>query len=435
MAEEIRIPKLGLTMTDAVLSGWMVSAGEEVSADQVVCALETDKVSFEVPAPCTGWLHPVIAAGIRVEVGEVVGYVAADEAELDDLKTRFAVADTGAVEAGAAAASTEDDADAAPAAAPADSPVSPSPAADVKPPPVVKKQTGDRIIASPAARKRCGQIGIKLDDIPGTGPGGRIVLADVEKFAAADSVRRSTARYEFESAVRESDLLTARETIPIRGIRKIIARNMKLSQTSQAQLTLQTEASARDIRALRKVFNARRADDAPRVSYNAIIIKAAAQALRLYPLINASVDGHKIKIWNQVHIGVAMDFGQGLIVPKVRHADTLSIPALSEALGDLAMRAGKKQLLPDELASGTFTITNLGAWDIDHFSPIVNFPESAILGVGRMVEKPWIRDGAVVADWRISLSLTFDHRIIDGALAARFLKAIKDRIEETRLML
>jgi pyruvate/2-oxoglutarate dehydrogenase complex dihydrolipoamide acyltransferase (E2) component len=152
-------------------------------------------------------------------------------------------------------------------------------------------------------------------------------------------------------------------------------------------------------------------------------------------MLNAVVDGREIKIWQQIHIGMAMDFGKGLIVPKVRNADTKSIRVIADELGDLVQRARQQKLLPDELQGGTFTITNLGGWDVDWFTPINNFPESAILGVGRIVDKPWVRDGAVVAEPRITLSLTFDHRIIDGALGARFLKTLKDRIEDTRLML
>jgi pyruvate/2-oxoglutarate dehydrogenase complex dihydrolipoamide acyltransferase (E2) component len=164
-------------------------------------------------------------------------------------------------------------------------------------------------------------------------------------------------------------------------------------------------------------------------------VKAIAQALRRYPMLNAVVAGHEIKIWKQIHIGVAMDAGYGLVVPKIRNADAKSISTLSSEMQDLAHRAGKKQLLPDELGGGTFTLTNLGAWDIDAFTPISNFPESAILGVGRIVEKPWVQEGKVIADQRMAISLTFDHRIIDGALAARFLKTIKDKLEDTRLML
>ena len=424
MAQEIKIPKLGLTMTDAILASWLVPAGAQVTEDQIICAIETDKVSFEVPAPCEGLLYPVVDAGRRVEVGELVGYIAVDEAELSTLQEEVPVADTGSAEAKSVDPSQpQEKGDAGGESVPVPSV------------PKAKKREGDRIIASPAARKLSQAMGVELRDITGTGPDGRIILADVETFAETAQAERDATRYDFGSAVPETELLTAAEKIPIRGIRKIIFKNMKLSQSTQAQLTLQTEASARDLKALRTVFNARLTDDQPRVSYNAILVKAAAQALRLYPMLNASVDGHEIKIWDQIHIGVAMDFGQGLIVPKVRNAETKSILDIAGELSDLAYRAEKKQLLPDELSGGTFTITNLGGWDIDHFSPIVNFPESAILGVGRIIEKPWVQDGNVIADLRIPLSLTFDHRIIDGALAAQFLKALKDRLEDTRLML
>ncbi|RTZ95818.1 MAG: hypothetical protein DSY90_12445 [Deltaproteobacteria bacterium] len=424
MAQEIKIPKLGLTMTDAILASWLVPAGAQVTEDQIICAIETDKVSFEVPAPCEGLLHPVVEAGRRVEVGERVGYIAVDEAELSTLQEAVPVAGTGPAEG-----KSDDFCQPREKGEAGEPPVSAASA------PRVEKRGGDRIVASPAARKLSQATGVELCDIEGTGPGGRIILADVEAFTEAARAERDATRYNFGSAVPETDLLTAAETVPIRGIRKIISKNMKLSLSSQAQLTLHTEASAADLKALRTVFNARLEDDHPRVSYNTIIVKATAVALRLYPMLNASVDGHQIKVWDQIHIGVAMDFGQGLVVPKIRNTDTKSILDIAGELSDLARRAEKKRLFPDELSGGTFTITNLGGWDIDHFSPIVNFPESAILGVGRIMEKPWVQEGRVIADLRIPLSLTFDHRIIDGALAAQFLKALKDRLEDTRLML
>jgi pyruvate/2-oxoglutarate dehydrogenase complex dihydrolipoamide acyltransferase (E2) component len=173
----------------------------------------------------------------------------------------------------------------------------------------------------------------------------------------------------------------------------------------------------------------------PRVSYNAVIVKAVAMALRQHPGINASVAGDVIQVWDQIHIGVAMDVGNGLVVPKVRNPDRLSVREISVCIDALADKAAKKALMPDDLQGGTFTITNLGAWDIDHFTPIVNHPESAILGLGRIVEKPWVREGRVVAEPRIALSLTFDHRIIDGAPGAAFLKTLGQMVEDPLLML
>jgi len=419
MPIEIKIPKLGLTMTEATLTAWTVCAGDAVALNQIVCLIETDKVSLEMEAPAAGLVHPIVEPGRRVAVGELIGYVAEDEAALEALQSRYEAVQTlpGA-------------ADEPPVAEALQVP----PATEAVLPPR-KASLGERIIASPAARKRAEMLSVDLAALWGSGPGGRIVLADLEKAAQIAEDERFADRFDFGAMAPESEMLSVAKTVAIRGIRKIISRNMKLSLSSQAQLTLHTEASAGGLRDTRALFNARLEEGQVPVSYNAIIVKAAACALRRYPMLNAVVDGREVKIWQQIHIGMAMDSGRGLIVPKIRNADTKSIRVIADELADLVERARQQKLLPDELQGGTFTITNLGRWDIDGFTPINNFPESAILGVGRIVEKPWVRDGEVVAEPRMALSLTFDHRIIDGALGARFLKTLKDRIEDTRLML
>jgi pyruvate/2-oxoglutarate dehydrogenase complex dihydrolipoamide acyltransferase (E2) component len=227
------------------------------------------------------------------------------------------------------------------------------------------------------------------------------------------------------------ELLSVAQEIPIAGVRKVIFKNMHLSLATQAQLTLHTEASAAAMLRLRSRLNA----EGAKVSYNAVLVKVIAQALKQHPLVNASVEGETIKVWRQVHVGVAMDLGRGLIVPKVRNAESKSIREISADIDRLVEAAKAGSLALDDLTLGTFTLTNLGAWDIDDFTPIVNHPESAILGVGRIVEKPVARDGQVAIEPRLSLSLSFDHRIVDGAPGAAFLKTIKDFIEEPSLML
>lgn len=418
MPTEIRIPKLGLTMTEATLAEWSVDAGDPVVVNQILCIIETDKVSLEIQSPAAGWLHPITVPGRRVAVGEVIGYVAEDEKALEKLQSRLPAASIPSRKA-----------------AP-EKPVEATKSSTGEAPTAKPVQGSDRrIAATPVARKRSRELGIDLTRVAGSGPGGRIVLADVEMAAQDRSLDRSGEMYDFPSSAEETELLSVADRIAIRGVRKIIARNMKLSVSSQAQLTLHTEASAAALLDTRTLLNAQLEEGDASISYNAILVKAAAEALRRYPALNAVVAGRTIQIWKQVHIGVAMDFGKGLLVPKVRDPDTKSIRSISKDLDDLAKRAKINRLLPDELQGGTFTISNLGSWDIDTFTPISNFPESAILGVGRIVEKPWVRDGSVVAEPRVALSLTFDHRIVDGALAAQFLKAIKDRIEEPRLML
>jgi pyruvate dehydrogenase E2 component (dihydrolipoamide acetyltransferase) len=404
MAIEIAVPKLGLTMEEATLVCWKAAAGEMLKKEQIVLVLETDKVTFEMPSPGDGLLHPVVAPGSRIEVSQVVGYLAADKTELGKLAAQHPAAETAAPAAAVAAP-----------AGPVSAPVQP-PAAD-----------GGRVKASPVARVMAKAHGIDLSLIAGSGPGGRIVRTDVlraiEKGAPAKAAPAPAAA--------AGELRSAVQQIPIAGVRKVIFKNMHVSLATQAQLTLHTEASAEEILRLRSRLNAAGA----MVSYNAILVKIIAQALRQHPMINSSVEGETINVWRQVHVGVAMDLGKGLVVPKVRNADSKSIREISAEIDRFAEAAKAGGLELDDLTLGTFTLTNLGAWDIDDFTPIVNHPESAILGVGRIVEKPVARNGQVVIEPRIALSLTIDHRIIDGVPGAAFLKTIRDMIEEPTLML
>jgi pyruvate/2-oxoglutarate dehydrogenase complex dihydrolipoamide acyltransferase (E2) component len=406
MAIEIQVPKLGLTMEEATLVCWKAEAGEMVKKEQAVLVLETDKVTFEMPSPGDGLLHPVAAPGSRIEVSQVVGYLAADAAELEKLTAQHPPAETVAraaaeVPAGPMAAALE------PTAGPA--------------------AARDRVKASPVARVMAKTHGLDLERIEGSGPGGRIVRTDVLNAVAS---RVSAMTGPAHSAALE-DLLSAAQEIPLAGVRRVIFKHMHLSLATQAQITLHTEASAEALIRLRRRLSA----EGLKVSFNAVLVKVIARALRHHPLINSSVEGDTIKLWRQVHVGVAMDLGKGLIVPKVRNADAKSIHEISTEIDRLVESARAGRLTLDELTIGTFTLTNLGAWDIDGFTPIVNHPESAILGVGRIVEKPVARNGQVVIEPRLALSLTFDHRIIDGSPGAAFLKTIKDFIEEPSLML
>ncbi|MGE5258882.1 MAG: dihydrolipoamide acetyltransferase family protein [Hyphomicrobiales bacterium] len=405
MAIEITVPKLGLTMEEATLVCWKAVAGEMVKKEQIVLVLETDKVSFEMPSPGDGLLHPIAAPGSRIEVSQVVGYLAADKAELVKLAAEQPAAETGASVAAAATA-------ARPAAA-AGQPAAPA-------------ASGGRVKASPVARVMAKAHGIDLSLVAGSGPGGRVVRADVLRAVEKGVSARAAA-----PAGVPGELLSAAQEIPVAGVRRVVFKNMHLSLATQAQLTLHTEASAEAMIRLRSRLSAAGA----KVSYNAVLVKVIAQALKQHPLVNASVDGEVIKVWRQVHVGVAMDMGKGLIVPKVRNADAKCIREISADIDRLVEAARGGSLTLDELTLGTFTLTNLGAWDIDDFTPIVNHPESAILGAGRIVEKPVARNGQVVIEPRMALSLSFDHRIIDGAPGAAFLKTIKDMIEEPALML
>jgi pyruvate/2-oxoglutarate dehydrogenase complex dihydrolipoamide acyltransferase (E2) component len=271
---------------------------------------------------------------------------------------------------------------------------------------------------------------LDLSSINGTGPGGRIVRADILR-ALEEKAKVAAKRIEELAEPGPGSRKDIRESIPIRGVRKIIFDNMFQSLSQSAQLTLHTEASAEALVALRD----RLATDGQKVSFNAILVKTAAMVLRLHAKINASVEHDTIQVWKQIHIGLAMEANEALIVPVVRTPDLKTIREIDHEIAELVKKLRENRLSPDDLMNGTFTITNLGFADVDFFTPIIRPPESAILGVGRIVKKPVVKNDTVVPEARLALSLTFDHRIIDGAPAARFLKTIKDMIEDPLLMI
>jgi pyruvate/2-oxoglutarate dehydrogenase complex dihydrolipoamide acyltransferase (E2) component len=404
---EITIPKLGLTMESAKVVRWEFQSGEEVKEGDHILVIETDKVTFEVPSPATGILHPIASPGTTCAVEETVGFIAAKREEYETLLQKHPSSSADEAEW---AEAEEARAEPAPPAA------SPAPA-------------GGRVKASPLARSMAGAHTLNLAAMRGSGPGGRIVRADILR-ALEKTPRPKEARTE-EKAAYPDQGKDALESIPITGVRRVIFENMHQSLTQSAQLTLHTEASAEALSALRN----RLTRDGQKVSFNAILMKIAAMALRRHPKMNASVEGDTIQVWRQVHIGLAMEANDALIVPVVRSPDRKTIREIDEEVSALVSKTRENRLSPDDLANGTFTITNLGFADIDFFTPIIRPPESAILGVGRLVRKPVIHQGQVVPQARMGLSLTFDHRIIDGAPAARFLKTVREMVEEPVLMI
>jgi pyruvate dehydrogenase E2 component (dihydrolipoamide acetyltransferase) len=361
-------------------------------------------VTYEVPAPASGLLHPVAPEGKTCSVEETVGYIAKDRKEYERIVKQYPSPE-------------QERAEILPAVEPPARPPSGPP-------------SGGRVKASPLARAMATEHHLDLAAIKGSGPSGRIVRADI-LAALEEKAKVAAKRIEEIAEPGPGSRKDVRESIPIRGVRKIIFDNMFLSLSQSAQLTLHTEASAEALVALRD----RLTSDGQKVSYNAILVKTAAMALRLHPKINASVEGDRVQIWKQIHIGLAMEANEALIVPVLRAPDSKTIRDIDREITDLIRRLRENHLSPDDLLNGTFTITNLGFADVDHFTPILRPPESAILGAGRIVRKPVVKKDTVVPEARLALSLTFDHRIIDGAPGARFLKTIKDMIEDPLLLI
>ena len=429
MAVEVILPVLGETMDEGTIVRWLVDIGQSVEKGDPLYEVETDKAVLEVEAPAAGVLRKIFyPAGSKVAVLSAVGLIADAQEELTEDEPPRAQTDGVPVQA------------------------EPTAEAAASSPPARK-----RIVASPRARRLASERGVDLSDITGTGPGGRIVERDVQKHLAAQRIATPTARkvadhydVDLEAArpgggpsrrVTKADVETllsrgqgakseAAERIPLSGVRAVIAERMSTSAHTTAAVTLTTEVDATEVLRLRKVLNDRlESSEGLRVAYTDILVTVVAKALRDLPYMNVRLVGEEIQTLSSVHVGVAVDTERGLLVPVVRDADRKGIWEIASEFAALAERARSGKSLPDDLAGGTFTITNLGMYGIDAFTPIINPPECAILGVGRLRESAAVHEGILCARPMMALSLTFDHRLVDGAPAARFLQRISQMIE------
>jgi pyruvate dehydrogenase E2 component (dihydrolipoamide acetyltransferase) len=286
--------------------------------------------------------------------------------------------------------------------------------------------------ATPVARRLAEQRGFDLRTVVGTGPGGRITKEDVEQ--ALIVIPPAPAAVPAPPVPAAAVKVLAE--VPMSGVRAVIARHMHESHQMTAPVTLTTEADATDLVALRERLKASLADELGfNLGYNDLLIKLAAQALRNHRYMNARLDGEIIRHLGAVHVALAVDTERGLLVPVIRDADRKGLTEIAREVRELVERARVGRALPDELSGSTFTVTNLGMHEIDAFTPIINLPETAILGVGRIKARPAVIDGEICVRQMMWLSLTFDHRLVDGAPAARFLRYIKQLVEEPYLLL
>jgi pyruvate dehydrogenase E2 component (dihydrolipoamide acetyltransferase) len=474
MATQILMPSLGMYTIEGELTRWLVADGAEVAAEQAILELTTEKSTVEINAPAGGILHQVAPAGAVVHVEALLGYVLAPGEEppapaagatgsAPDAAAAAAAPRPGVVAAvpaaaGAGAAAggpvraspaarrrakelgvaleavtgtgpggriTEADVQAA-AAAPGprpsqavSGPAPPGPGAAGPVPGAAA--AGGPVRASPAARRRAKELGVALEAVTGTGPGGRITEADVQAAAAATAA----------PAVGAGGRAVLRR-VPLSGMRRVIATRMHDSLTRTAQLTLTREADAGPLIEARQ-----RASAAVKVAFDVLLAQALARALLAQPALNAVVEGDDILLLDGVHVGIAVAVEGGLLVPVLRDAAHRPLADLAQDLTGLTDRARGGRLSPAEYEGGTVTITNLGAYGIDTFTPILNPPESAILGVGRIAPRPFVDDPAdgagpgLTVRPTVHLSLTFDHRVADGAAAAQLLEALVS--EWTRL--
>lgn len=391
MATQVNMPKLGLSMKEGTVGKWLKKEGDAVKQGEPLLEVMTDKIANKVDAPADGVLLKIVAdKKAKLPVGGLLGVIG--EAGEDIGEILKAAGNTGAA--------------AAPAAKAAGAKVAR---------PAVKVPAGE-IKISPAARKLAQDNDIDFTTVAGTGPEGRITREDIEN-----------AINEQSAAADERPTL---EVIPYEGMRQAVGENMANSWAVAPKVTHHTSVDMTALMALRATLNAD-VKDTEKISVTDILVKAVAKALKSYPIMNASLDGEEIKVLADIHVGVAVAIPNGLVVPVVKNADTTSLADVSKAIKDLAKRAKKNKLDPEEMSGSTFTVTNLGGYgSVDWFTPIINQPESAILGVGRTVKKPVVVGDQVVIRPMMGLSLSFDHRVVDGAPAAEFLGYLIKLIEQ-----
>jgi len=419
MATEIKIPRVGMAVADATIIEWPFKEGDRVEERQIVVVIETEKVRTDVESPVSGFLHIMMNEGETAPTGQVIGMLAESKEELARIQK-----ETPAGKPVEAAKEVE------PAAAEA-SKAEATPAKEAVP--AAGEEGHVRI--SPVARKLAEEHAIDITRVAGTGPGGRIVREDIEKaIATREAAPASAAAAAPVAAIGERKV---KQTIPLSGMRGTIAERMHHSLSVSAQLTTMGEIDMGEIARLRNNLVAQESTLGTRITYTDILVFAIARILRDHPKINASIVDKEIKVWEDINMGVATALEDGLIVPVVKNADRKPLVEISKEIKTLVEKARGNKLSGDDIRGGTFTLTNLGAlgsgWTFE--TAIINQPESAILRVGAITERAVIRDGQIVARPIMTYSLTYDHRVIDGAAAARFLTSLLSALENPALLL
>lgn len=400
MAVEAVMPKFGLTMTEGTIQKWFKAEGDAIKAGEPLFEVETEKVLYEVESPASGTVAKLL---YPLEATVAVGLPVAVIAEAGENVAAVAATYGGAPRATAtAAAATTSAASTTPAPAPSAS----------------GRREGAPV--TPAARKLAQEHNIDVSRIVGTGPGGRVTREDVEK-AISEAAKAPAPAPAAAQAPSPVVAASAAQSTPLRGMRKVIAERMHKSLQGSAQLTITTEVDVTQLidrrQEVQREFNA---------TYTDFIIQACAHALKQHPRMNAFLEGDVINVQGQISVGVAVALDEGLIVPVIHNTDKKSLRDIAQEARSLAEKARAGKLTLEEVSGGTFTVSNLGMFGVDGFTPILNAPQTGILGVGRIVEKPVIYRGEIAKRSMMVLSLTFDHRVIDGAPAGAFLQTVAE---------
>jgi pyruvate dehydrogenase E2 component (dihydrolipoamide acetyltransferase) len=437
MSITLTMPRLSDTMEQGTIIKWNVKEGDEVASGAVVADVETDKATMEMQVYDDGVVAKILVGeGTQVPVGTAIALIA-EEGE-----------DPGSVTDGGSAP-----APAAAPAAPAAAPSTPAPAAPPAPAPVAATSNGGRMRVSPVARRLAEEHGIDLGTVTGSGPGGRIIKRDilerVEQSTSAGTVgggmpmpvatpAPSVPAVATMPVVREVPALQSTE-VQVSGMRQTIARRLVESKQTVPHYQVKMCFAMDALLELREQLNAKLAAEGVKLSVNDFIVRACALAMAEHPMFNASWAGDRILVHGRVNVGVAVSLseerGGGLVVATIRDANLKSLRMISAETRALATKARDKGLTTEEMSDATFTISNLGMFGVDDFTAIINPPNSAILACGAAIEKPVVRNHQLAVGWEMAANLSLDHRVIDGAMAARYLATLKSMIEEPMRLL
>jgi pyruvate dehydrogenase E2 component (dihydrolipoamide acetyltransferase) len=437
---EIQMPKLSDTMTEGTLVAWKKKKGDKVSAGDVIAEIETDKATMEWESPEDGTLTEIyVEEGGKVNVGEKIAFIGSEgeaatkkeekkpEAPKDEKKAPAKKKEQEETEKPAPA--EEEEPDTAPpqeSKKPAEKKAAPSKPA---PEPRAESSNEARVKASPLARRLAAEQGVDLSTVKGSGPDGRVTENDVRAASKSKGAAPQTSAPRIPAG--------EGSRISLSGMRKVIAERLVASKAPVPHFYLNIEIDAGPLMSARaELKSAGEKSDSSKITVNDFVLKASVAAAVKVPKANASFDGDAIVQYNDINLAIAVAIEDGLVTPVIRAAQNKSLREISEAVKDLAQRARHKRMKPEEFQGGTFTVSNLGSYGIDNFSAIINPPQGFILSIGAIVKKAVIDDcDQIVAGQRMSIGMSCDHRVIDGALGAEYLKELRQLLENPALLL
>jgi pyruvate dehydrogenase E2 component (dihydrolipoyllysine-residue acetyltransferase) len=451
-AVDVVMPQMGVSVSEGTITRWLKQEGEQVEADEPLLEISTDKVDTEVPSPASGTLTQILVqegetVDVGTKLGQIGGSAAAETSAPESAPEPEAPAAEEAPEPATAGAAAEAD-----AASPAETPAPTAPEPSAAPPAAAPAPSGNgKAFVSPVVARIASEHGVDPAQVPGTGSGGRVTKKDIQAFIDAGAPTKASAAPEAPQAPpapaetpaaapappSQEPAAPGESLEPMSAMRRGIAEHMRRSLDTSAHVTSAIEVDmSRVVQIREKLKKELQSAYGVNPTYLAFIARAATETLREYPWVNGELRGDKIVTRNYVNLGFAVELadGKGLIVPVVKNAETLNLLGMAKAIADVARRAREKQLTPDDVVGGTFTITNPGGYGTFHGTPVISQPQAGILGTYAIVKRPWVITDANGADAIairsiMNLTLTYDHRLVDGAYAGRFLRDLRERLQ------